>query len=809
MKRILSVLLALALLLAILPMGAVADPDKAESFRFAVLTTSDMHGHSTAKLVNSAQSEDAVSIQRAATIIKEQRAAYNGDVLLIDAGDTIQGTLVSQFAVTQHNDEINPMILALDALDYDAFVMGNHEFNYTNAVRDAQIAHAVEANVTPLAANLVRQADGKNFFGDSVLAGDPYYKPYIIKTFTTDKGNTFSVAVIGLANVNCPNWDVAANYEGLLFYSDDNTVGAIEYEINKWVEYVHAHETVDAVVVACHTSTGDGAGAGDPNYANDAQGKAAVRRTNNIDLMITGHDHMPYAATEKNLDEKDIYIINGGASTVAKAEFAVEFAADGSVSSFEITAENISCKTTTSDTELTAVTQSWYDRAYAWASAKLGSFGDGWNAIKGQTEGKLNPEMGFEQTELSNLVHKAQIWATWQSYQSEGIEGATVSLFGPVFMTGSDGKLSYIPADGDEVNMLNLSNLYRYSNNLLCMVEMTGTQLYDWLNAVANMYVINEGELGVDTTPNWLINALDSFYGIDYVLDITKPKGERVVSAIYQGQNLKDVTGKIRVAINSYRMGGDYGFYSTTGINEKDLVWTAQKNLGEDQAPVPSLIGAYIKACGQVQPHDPVSHGMDSTWLVLYGKSTADKTELQKAIRTGLDLGSVGVGDPLNLPNGSIVWPTAQAKAAYIKALTDAKSVYSDTSSTAEEVTNATATLKGALAALVTVDLSNIERNLANAISYAKEFIESPAFSECSTKLQQQWRAAYSAAVLLQSNAQHTSAQCQDASTAIYSLAKTGEDASWLVFTAIAALLFVAAASVLARRRYLLGVGKK
>ncbi len=802
MKRTIAVFLTLMLLLCVLPIAGNAEQDKAESFRFAVLTTSDVHGHSTAQLVNNAKTEDTMSIQRAATIIKEQRAAYNGNVLLIDNGDTLQGTLVSQFAVTQHNDEINPMILALDALDYDAFVMGNHEFNYTNAVRDAQVGHAVDAGIVPLAANLVRNQDGKNFFGEDASAGQPYYKPYMIKTFTTEKGNSFSVAVIGLANVNCPNWDVAANYEGLRFYSDDNSIGAIEYEINKWVNYIHANETVDAVIVACHTSTGDGAGAGDATYANDAQGKAAVRRTNNIDLMITGHDHMPYANTEKNLDNKDIYIINGGASTVAKAEFMVEYAADGSISNISISAENLNCKTVASDAELSQLTQPWFDRAYAWASAKLGSFGEGWTAIKGQTEGKLNPEMGFEQTELSNLVHKAQIWATWQSYETEGIQGATVSLFGPVFMTGSDGKLSYIPNDGDEVNMLNLSNLYRYSNNLLCMVEMSGQQLYDWLNAVANMYVINDGALGVDTTPNWLINALDSFYGIDYVLDVTKPKGERVISAMYQGRELKNVEEPIRVAINSYRMGGDYGFYDTTGINEKDLVWTAAKNLGGDIAPVPSLIGAYIASCGEVHPYDPVSHGMDSTWLVLYGSSAVDKTELQKSIREGLDLAKTPVGNPDELPNGSIVWPNAKTRMTYLEALTNAKSVYAATSSSAEEVAAATAALRDALKALVKVDLERDEQTLDKAIFYAKTFMSSTEFGKCSAKLKQKWQSAYDAALAVQGNAQHNKTECSAAAAAIYALSKTGENGDLaLLYLSLAGLALAALTVVLVRRR--------
>ena len=110
------------------------------------------------------------------------------------------------------------------------------------------------------------------------------------------------------------------------------------------------------------------------------------------------------------------------------------------------------------------------------------------------------------------------------------------------------------------------------------------------------------------------IYGVDTFYGVDYTFDLTKPQGERVSAATINGVNLLDMDGTIRVALNSYRLSGGYGFYDVTGLSEADCCWTANTNLGADRAPVPTQLGEYVAYMGVVAPDDAVSHGFDSTW---------------------------------------------------------------------------------------------------------------------------------------------------------------------------------------------------
>lgn len=136
------------------------------------------------------------------------------------------------------------------------------------------------------------------------------------------------------------------------------------------------------------------------------------------------------------------------------------------------------------------------------------------------------------------------------------------------------------------------------------------------MSTVADMLVIGEDGLPA-LGPDVSIYGVDSFYGVDYTFDLTKPLGERVTAAAIDGTNLLEMDGPIRVTLNSYRLSGGYGFLEATGLTEADCCWTASQYLGADRAPVPTQLGEYVTHMGTVTPDDPVSHGFDSTWQIV------------------------------------------------------------------------------------------------------------------------------------------------------------------------------------------------
>ncbi|MDO4564194.1 MAG: alpha/beta fold hydrolase [Clostridia bacterium] len=614
MKKIFALFLALMMVLALLPAMSLATteqgvetPDETSNFEVtnldtmevAVMSTTDMHGRST--MLDAATGNSVNNtMTKIATLVKQVRSEYD-NTILIDNGDTIQGTLVATYWITKETDKLNPMIKAMLDMDYDVWNMGNHEFNYTPEQRDTQVAFAEEGGIDVLSANLVLLTEGENFANETVAAGEPYYKPYTIKTFTDEAGNEAKIAIIGLGNAKNAQWDVSSNYPNMQFSSLENPTGDIVYETNKWVSYVEAHEEPDIVIVAAHSGRGDTYADGGFNL--ESQATRIITGTTGVDLVIAGHDHSTFSGTFKNLDGEDVYLVNGGGNALTKTVFKITFDEAGEVAYFSVENQNLATSGNIAhDEELSAVMEEYYTPVEEWVTTPLGEIAGEWTHSQNANDHVLY------QTETLDLVHKAQIWASWLSYESDGVEGATVSIASPVFRNFS--------TDPREVNMRDMISLYRYENTLY-MVDMTGTQIKAWLNTLANNFEINaSGDIVKKSSAN--IFGMDSVYGIDYVLDISKPEGQRLMYCTYNGEPLADET-VIRVTLNNYRLSGAYGWFETVGIDDTDAVWSAAYYLGADRSQVKILLGEYFSYMGTVTADDEPYKGVDSEWVMVNG----------------------------------------------------------------------------------------------------------------------------------------------------------------------------------------------
>ena len=156
------------------------------SMDLQILATSDTHGKFDPWDYAANKADTSGSVAQQAAAIKELRTA---DTLVIDAGDTIQGNSAQLFL----NDDVHPMVAAMNAIGYDIWVPGNHEYNYgldvTQKVMAQQDAKVLTGNVyapdgTPL-------ADG----------------------YTILKKKDVKIGVIGMVTPNITRWD-AVNLAG-------------------------------------------------------------------------------------------------------------------------------------------------------------------------------------------------------------------------------------------------------------------------------------------------------------------------------------------------------------------------------------------------------------------------------------------------------------------------------------------------------------------------------------------------------------------------------------------------------------------
>ncbi|HHQ48232.1 MAG TPA: hypothetical protein ENK19_05040, partial [Acidobacteria bacterium] len=152
-KRLPRLALVTLLALATAPPLLAAQPARQH---LTVLHTSDIHG-SVLPFDDARNRPADGSLAQVATLVKEIREKAHDPVLLLDSGDTIQGTPLEQFVDVRWG-EPSPTIAAMNAMGYQAMAVGNHEFNFgLEVLRRAER----QAHFPFLSANSVEAATGE------------------------------------------------------------------------------------------------------------------------------------------------------------------------------------------------------------------------------------------------------------------------------------------------------------------------------------------------------------------------------------------------------------------------------------------------------------------------------------------------------------------------------------------------------------------------------------------------------------------------------------------------------------------------
>lgn len=605
-NRLLATVLALAMCVSFFPAAYAAD-DEVQSVTIGVYSTTDMHGK--------VYSENPVggtinnSYLKVATAMAQERAAMDGTIL-IDNGDAIQGTTITSYNVNVEGGANNPVALCLRYCGYDVFVPGNHEFNYTMPVQKNfydMLAAPADGDVpgtpvTAVCANLLDSETGE--------VADPYV-PYVIKEFKAGE-KTFKIAVLGFENMNVPNWDVASHYEGMQFWSDGNTDRSYAWEWeNKWKAELEK-EKCDIVIVAAHSGEGSA-----DSFNVESQLAYFVANTDGIDMVIAGHNHSVGTSTLQNKNGESVPCVNGGTSRLTKTPITLN--SDGTFSFGESTLINLGDNVLTNDEELSALIKPTYDAAVDFVNEPIGTLSGEWDTVSGKT-------LYSVQGDITDLIHKAQIWAVEQglarSADAEKYEGETIiSITSPVASNGfTMAGLFGEGADTATISLKDCYSLYRYDNNLLYAIEMTGKQLRDWLDYCSNIYkvsgdTISGGGYGTDIA-----------YGINYEVYLGEEEGNRVVNMTWpDGTPVKD-DDKFIVGLSSYRLAAnadadEFGWYKTTGIDMSQAIWdgTVDAEFGAVGGSIPLIVGEYIKA--MCKDGGTIAPGAQTHWTIHPGNN--------------------------------------------------------------------------------------------------------------------------------------------------------------------------------------------
>jgi 2',3'-cyclic-nucleotide 2'-phosphodiesterase/3'-nucleotidase len=471
-----------------------------------ILGTTDMHGR-IFPIDYYTNKYDNVGIAKVATLVKDARKT-DPNLLLVDSGDTIQGTPLEYFHNKRNNTPPDPMMLAMSALHYDAMTVGNHEYNFGLKVLEKARG---EAKFPWLSANT---------YNTGTLT--THYQPYIVKEV-----DGVRVGVLGLTTPGIPNWENVPNYKGLEF---KETVS----EAKKWVAILRQKEKVDVVVIAMHMGIEEDlrTGAQSPSQvANENAAVAIARQVPGVDLILMGHTHRDVPSLVVN--GVLLTQANRWASHVARADIYLEKTGTGRWQVIAKQSRTIPVtEKTVVDPEIAQLGKPYDKETQDWLSRTIGE----------SPEEITSQDCRFRDTAIIDLIQRVQLEAGK----------------GDVSMAACFNPQARIPKG--PVTVRDIAGLYEYENTLVT-IELTGTQIKDALEHSARYFREYQSGKGLADIVDSRIPGynFDMAEGVTYDLDVTKPFGQRILNLKFKGQPV-DPLRKFRVVTNNYRVNGGGGF---------------------------------------------------------------------------------------------------------------------------------------------------------------------------------------------------------------------------------------------------------
>src|SRR5882672_1915764 len=494
-----------AVLAALLLSLPLAGSSSSTRIHIVILGTTDLHGN-LFPVDYYTDKPDNRGLAKIATVVKEVRKE-NKNVLLIDSGDTIQGTPLEYYHNKKNNQPPDPMMLAMNALDYDCMTVGNHEYNFGLQVLEKA---RDEAKFPWLSANTYNKGTNQT-----------HYTPYIVKEIAGVR-----IGVLGLTTPGIPNWENAPNYAGLDFREPLS-------EAKKWVPVLRGKERADVVVIAMHMGLEEDLRTGEINpgqVPNENQAVAIARQVPGVDIIFMGHTHRDVPSLVINdvqllqanywgrhLARVDLYMENAGPRWRVFARAARTIPMEASVAPDQ----DLLKLGAPYDRE----TQAWLSRPIGYSAAELTA-----------------AEARFRDTAILDLIQRVQL-------EAGKADVSMAAVFNP------DARIAKGP-----VTVRDIAGLYVYENTLV-VLEVTGQQLKDALEHSAKYFRPYEpgkapAELVDEKIPAYNFDIAE---GVTYVLNIAKPVGQRIENLQFQGRPLAP-TQKLRLATNNYRVNGGGGY---------------------------------------------------------------------------------------------------------------------------------------------------------------------------------------------------------------------------------------------------------
>ena len=514
----------------------------AQEVNIKLLGTSDVHGRIVPWSYGADVEDKSGSYAQIATYVKDVRK-NNKNVVLVEVGDAIQDNQIDVFAKDKKYYKDHPIPKVLNEMNYDIFVLGNHEFNFGMKALD-EILKDIKAK--KLTANFYHKKNDKR---------------YIDATTIIEKDGV-KLGIIGLSTPMSAKFEEdTGNLKDMKFTSPTE-------EARIQVEKLKA-KGVDAIIVIAHM------GIDNENKIPDTGMRDVINAVDGIDVVIAGHMHKDVPSeTIKNtlITEPHRY-----GTVVSEVDLTFDINDKKEVKLVKKESKTVPVKELEADKKIAEIYKPYHE--------KLRELN---NVVIGQTENEMVPQetkhgvsAAFSKdTGLSSFINDVE-----QHYS-----GADVVTF------SFDHQKARM--DKGDIKKKDIIFNYRYAGGDVTVYEMTGKQLKEYMEWSANYFdTIQPGDT------EYRYNAerkkskyvtYDIFGGVNYKIDLRNPQGSKIVDlTLADGKPVTDDM-KLKVGMNSYRfaqLNGKGGIWEGQQI---PVLWESKVAMGREKGTIQNMMIDYI-----------------------------------------------------------------------------------------------------------------------------------------------------------------------------------------------------------------------
>ena len=491
--------------------------EEQETRTVRIIATSDLHGKFCPWDYALNAESTSGSMAQLATAIAKYRTE---DTILVDAGDTIQANSAEIFL---GSEDVHPMVRAMNALKYDVWVTGNHEYNFGIDTIKKTIG---DLNCKALTGN-VYDRDGKP----------------IADGYTILEQNGVRIAVIGMVTPNIARWD-ASNLQGC------SVTDPLE-ETRKIIEKIKGK--YDVLVGVFHMGIENEYG-----LANSGV-RDVLTKCPEFDVMVSSHEH----TLIPSMDINGVLVVQNKfqAQTMSVIDLTLEKDSrnvksadtDRSSEGWKLTsksAESVTVADYEADPAMMELLAKYDARAREDAEEVIGRLEGGSlvpegteseNAERGSSDSN-NPENGSEpipaaltqDTALIDLINIVQMHYTGAAVSASALSGEGTNL-----------------KPGD-IRKCDTAQIYKFSNTLY-KLHMNGAQLKKYMEWSTGYFKTAEpGDTAVSINEDFPTYNYYMFAGVNYEVNLSREPGSRIENLTWpDGTPVRD-EDEFDIAVNNY-----------------------------------------------------------------------------------------------------------------------------------------------------------------------------------------------------------------------------------------------------------------